>query len=59
MQQELINQVLLKKADLANLTSDEDKLDIDKSKNVLTKLSNLKRKVDKLDIDNWYLFLMI
>ena len=33
-----------KKADIANLKSDEDKLDIDKLKNV-------KSKVDKLDVD--------
>ena len=35
-----------KKADLANLESDIDKLDIDKSKNVLSRLSNLKSKGD-------------
>ena len=40
-----------KKVDLANLKSDVDKLDIDKSKNVPTNLSNLKNKADKLDVD--------
>ena len=39
-----------KKTDLANLKSD-DKLDIDKLKNVPTNLSSLKSKVDKLDVD--------
>ena len=51
MQQVLIHQNLLKKVDLANLKSDEDKLDIDKLKDVPTNLSNLKSKVDKLDVD--------
>ena len=37
-----------KKTNLANLKSDVDKLDIDKSKNVPT---NLKSKVVKLDVD--------
>ena len=37
-----------KKIDLVNLKSDVDKLDIDKLKNVLSNLSNLKNKVDKL-----------
>ena len=40
-----------KKADLAHLKSDVDKLDIDELKNVPTNLSNLKSKVDKLDDD--------
>ena len=42
-----------KKTDLGNLKCNVDKLDIDKLKNVLTILINLKRKVDvaKLDID--------
>ena len=40
-----------KKADLANLESDVDKLDIDKFKNLPTDLNNLKSKVDKLDVD--------
>ena len=40
-----------KKADLANLKSDVDKLDIDKLKNAPTNLSNLKSKVDKLNVD--------
>ena len=38
------------KTDLANLKSDADKLDIDKSKNVPSNLSNLESKVDILDI---------
>ena len=50
MQQELINHLLLKKTDLANLKSDLDKLDIDELKNILSNLNNLKSKVDKLDI---------
>ena len=37
-------------ADLANLKSDVDKLDIDEFKNVPSGLRNLKSKVDKLDI---------
>ena len=40
-----------KKADLANLKSDVDKLDIDKLKNVPTNFSDLKSKVDKSDAD--------
>ena len=42
-----------KKIDLVNLKSNVDKcrLDIDKLKNVLISLSNLKSKVDKLDVD--------
>ena len=40
-----------KKADLANLKSDVDKLDIDKLKNVPTNFSDLKSKVDKSDTD--------
>ena len=39
-----------KKADLANLKSDVDKLEIDKLKNLPSGLSSLKNKVDKLDI---------
>ena len=38
-----------KKTYLANLKSDIDKLDIDKSKNIPNNVSNLKSKVDKLD----------
>ena len=51
MQQESIHHLLLKKTDLASLKYDEDKLDIDKLKNVSTNLSNLKSKVDELDFD--------
>ena len=40
-----------KKADLTNLKSNVDKLDIGKLKNVSKNLSNLKNKVDKLDVD--------
>ena len=39
------------KGDLANLKSNEDKLDIDKLKNVPTNLNNLKSKEIKLDGD--------
>ena len=39
-----------KKTDLANLKSDVDKLHIDKLKNVLSGISRLKCKKDKLDI---------
>ena len=41
----------VERVDLANLKSNVDRLDIDKSKNVLTNLNNLKSKVDKLDVD--------
>ena len=50
MQQDLIYHLLPKKIDLANWKSDEDKLDIDKLKNVLSDLNNLKSTVDKLHI---------
>ena len=40
-----------KSVDLANLKSDLDKLDTDKLKNVPTNLSNLKSKVDMLNVD--------
>ena len=40
------------KVHLATWKSNLDKLDIDKLKNVSSKLSNLKSKVDKLDADN-------
>ena len=40
-----------KKVDLANLKSNGDKLYINESKNVRTNFSNLKCKVDKLDVD--------
>ena len=39
-----------KKTNLANLKFDVDILDIDKLKNVLTNLSNLKSKVHNLDV---------
>ena len=35
------------------MKSDIDKLDIDKLKNVLCNLNNLKNKVDKLDVDTF------
>ena len=40
-----------KKADLANLNSDVDKLDIDKLKNVPRNLNNFKIKVYRLGVD--------
>ena len=40
-----------KKSGLNNLKSDADKLDIDKLKNVPSKISNLNSKVDQLDFD--------
>ena len=55
MRQVLIHRILLKKTDLA----DRDKLDIDKLKNVPSALQNSKRKVDKLDVIHYYLFLLI
>ena len=51
IQQVLIHRILLKKADLANSKSDENKLDIDKLKNLPSNLSNLKSKTDKLYFD--------
>ena len=39
-----------KETELASLKSDVDKLDIDKSKNVLGGVKVSKRKVDKLDV---------
>ena len=51
MQQLLLHQSLLRKTDLASLTFDVDKLDIDQLKNVPTNLINLKSKVDKVDVD--------
>ena len=43
--------IFAKKVDLASLKPNIDKLDTDKLKNVLTKLKNLKNKVDKLVVD--------
>ena len=40
-----------KKANLVDLKSDVDKLDIDKLKNVPSSLNNFKSKADKLDVD--------
>ena len=40
-----------KNTHLVRLKSDEDKLDIDKLKNVPAGLNSLKSKVDKLDVD--------
>ena len=48
MKQVLIQRILLKKADLANLKFDVDKLDIDKLTRVPSNLRSLKSKVDKL-----------
>ena len=42
---------LAKKADLANLKSDVDELNIDKLKNILSGLDSFKSKVGKLDVD--------
>ena len=42
---------LKKKTNLADLKSDIDKLDIDKSKNKPTNFSNLKSNVHTLDVD--------
>ena len=39
------------KMNLANLKTEDDKLDIDKLKSLPNNLSNLKTKIDKLDID--------
>ena len=56
---------IARKVDLASLKFNVDKLETDKLKNVPTNVSNLKIKVDKLDVDtNWmliknYLFLLI
>ena len=50
--------IFAKKVDVANFTSNADKLDIDKLKNVTTNLTNLKNKVDKSDVEK-YLFLLI
>ena len=48
----LIHQILLKKTDLAaDLKSDQNKIDIDKLKNLLSILSYLKINWDKLDIN--------
>ena len=41
-----------KRVDLANIKSNVDKLDIDKLKNVLTNLNNLKNKVDTLNVED-------
>ena len=49
----------VKKTDLADLKSDVVKLDIDKTKNVPTNLSNLKSKLDIQMLINQYLFLLI
>ena len=43
--------IFAKKVDLASLKSNVDKLYIDKLKNVPRKVSNLKSKVYKLDVD--------
>ena len=40
-----------KKVDVADSKSNIDKLDIDKLKNIATNLSNLKSKVDKVNVD--------
>ena len=40
-----------KESDFANLKSDEDKLDIDKLKNIPWNLRNVERKVETFDVD--------
>ena len=50
MQQVLIHRILLKKTDLVNFKSNVDKVNTDKLKNVPSKLSKSKSKVDKLDV---------
>ena len=40
-----------KNVDVADSKSNIDKLDIDKLKNIATNLSNLKSKVDKVNVD--------
>ena len=45
-----MSEYFAKKADLDHLTSDVDKLDIDKLKNVPCNLNSLENKVSKLDI---------
>ena len=47
----------MQQVELAKLKSNVDKLHINKLKNVVTNLSNLKIKIDKLDADN--LFMLI
>ena len=47
------------KIDLVDLKYNLHELDLDKLKNVPTNISNLKSKVDKLDVDKLVLFLLI
>ena len=47
----LINHLLVKKTDLANLKSHVDKLYIGKLKHFPTNWSNFKSKINKLDVD--------
>ena len=47
----MIQQNLGKKVGLANLKTDVDKLDIAKLKTVPSHLSDLKSKVNKIDVD--------
>ena len=49
--QEFIYHLLLKKVHLAGLKPHVEQLNVAKSKNIPTNLSNLKSKVDKLDVD--------
>ena len=51
MLQVLIHPIQLLKKDFISLTSEFDKLDINKLANVSTSLNNLKTKVDDLDVD--------
>ena len=49
--QELIHWILLKKTDFVKLKSNAYKINIDELKNVSGNLTNLRNKVDKLDVD--------
>ena len=50
---------LAAKSDLVSLKAEVDKIDADKLKNVPDNLSNVKSKVDKLDIGKVHLLLLI
>ena len=47
----MIHWILLKKTDFVKLKSNAYKINIDKLKNVSGNLTNLRNKVDKLDVD--------
>ena len=50
---------LAAKSDLVSLKAEVDKIDAEKLKNIPDNLSNVKSKVDKLDIGKVHLFLLI